>query len=59
VQYDTDSQNIGLQSRLRWILRPGNELYFVINHAWREEEFDRFVAAQTHVRVKLNYTFRF
>jgi hypothetical protein len=59
VQYDTDSQNIGIQSRLRWILKPGNELYFVINHAWREDDFNRFVAAQTHARVKLNYTFRF
>jgi hypothetical protein len=59
LQYDNDSQNIGIQSRLRWILKPGNELYFVVNHAWQEDEFDRFVTAQTHARVKLNYTFRF
>jgi len=59
LQYDTDSQNVGIQSRLRWILKPGNELYFVVNHAWQENDFDRFVAAQTHARIKLNYTFRF
>ena len=30
VQYDTDSRNIGLQSRLRWILKPGNEFFIVL-----------------------------
>jgi len=59
VQYDTDSRNIGLQSRLRWILKPGNEFFVVLNHAWQENELDRFEAAQTRFRVKLNYTFRF
>jgi hypothetical protein len=59
VQYDTESRNIGLQSRLRWILKPGNELFVVLNHAWQENLFDRFEAAQTRFRVKFNYTFRF
>jgi hypothetical protein len=59
VQYDTDSRNIGLQSRLRWILKPGNEFFVVINHSWQESELDRFESAQTHFRVKLNYVLRF
>jgi hypothetical protein len=59
VQYDTESRNIGLQSRLRWILMPGNELFIVFNHSWQEDQFDRFAAAQTRFRVKFNYTFRF
>jgi hypothetical protein len=59
VQYDSDSQNIGVQSRLRWILKPGNEFFIVVNHSWQEDTFDRFVAYQTRARVKLNYTFRF
>ncbi len=59
VQYDSDSGNIGLQSRLRWILKPGNEIFVVVNHAWQEDRFDRFVTGQTSARVKLNYTFRF
>ncbi len=59
VQYDTDSRNIGLQSRLRWIMKPGNEFFVVLNHGWQENEFDRFESAQTRFRVKLNYTFRF
>ena len=59
VQYDSESQNIGLQSRLRWILKPGNEFFMVLNHAWQENQYDRFESAQTRFRVKLNYTFRF
>jgi hypothetical protein len=26
TQYDTDSRNIGVQSRLRWIRKPGQEI---------------------------------
>ncbi len=59
VQYDTDSRNLGLQSRLRWTIRPGNELFFVVNHAWQYNNFDRMEAILTNVRAKLNYTFRF
>ncbi len=59
LQYDTDSRNIGLQSRLMWIMRPGNELYFVFNHEWQENALDRFEALRSDVRAKINYTFRF
>jgi hypothetical protein len=58
VQYDTDSRNIGLQSRLRWILKPGNEFFIVLNHSWQENELDRFESAQTRFRIKFNYTLR-
>jgi cellulose/xylan binding protein with CBM9 domain/uncharacterized protein DUF5916 len=59
VQYDTDSQNIGLQSRLRWIIKPGNEVYLVLNQGWQESIMDRFEVLRTDVRAKVNYTFRF
>jgi hypothetical protein len=59
VQYDTDSRNIGLQSRLRWILKPGQEVYVVFNHEWQENQLDRFEALRSDVRAKLNYTIRF
>ena len=59
VQYDTESRNVGLQSRLRWTLVPGNEIYIVLNHNWQENvEFDRY-EEQTSFRIKCNYTFRF
>jgi hypothetical protein len=59
VQYDTETRNIGLQSRLRWILKPGNEFFIVLNQNWQENELDRFESALTRFRVKLNYVFRF
>jgi hypothetical protein len=59
VQYDTDSRNLGLQSRVRWTIHPGNELFFVVNHAWQYNTFDRLEAIVSNVRAKLNYTFRF
>ncbi len=62
VQYDTDTRNLGLQSRLRWLIHPGNELFFVVNHAWQYQTFDRFEQLQAvlaNARLKLNYTFRF
>jgi hypothetical protein len=59
IQYDTDSRNIGLQSRLRWILKPGNEFFIVLNHSWQENNLSRFESAQTRFRVKMNYNFRF
>jgi hypothetical protein len=55
----TENQNNGLQSRLRWILRPGNEFFIVLNLAWQENQFNRFEAAQTRFRAKSNYAFRF
>lgn len=62
IQYDTDSRNLGLQSRLRWMVKPGNELFLVVNHAWQYttyDRFERFEAMMTNVRMKINYTFRF
>jgi len=62
VQYDTDTRNLGLQSRLRWMVKPGNEVFFVVNHAWQYTTYDRFERLEsilTNARVKLNYTFRF
>jgi hypothetical protein len=49
---------------VRWILRPGNDLFFVFSQGWiREEEAEarnlRFRAADTQISTKFQYTFRF
>jgi uncharacterized protein YecE (DUF72 family) len=59
VQYDTDSANVGLQSRLRWILKAGQEIYVVFNHQWQEDALDRFRSLTGDLRAKVNYTVRF
>jgi hypothetical protein len=32
VQYDTDSESVGLNTRVRWTFRPGGDLFVVYNH---------------------------
>ncbi len=61
LQYDNESRNLGLQSRLRWIIKPGNDLFLVFNQGWEQEEFRgiKFRAAGTRVTGKIQYTFRF
>jgi Domain of unknown function (DUF5916) len=61
VQYDNDSRNLGWQSRARWIVRPGNDLFLVFNQGWIQEMDGgfHFQAEQSKVSAKFQYTFRF
>jgi hypothetical protein len=36
-QFDTVSRVLGWQSRYRWIVKPGNDLYVVYTHNWLED----------------------
>ena len=38
LQYDSDSRELGFQSRLRWRVRPGSDLFVVFNRGWVHEE---------------------
>ena len=62
LQYDTDSQNVGSNTRLRWTIKPGNDLFVVWNRGWQ-----RLVPAPRDLSlvpdsellaVKLQWTFR-
>lgn len=35
VQYDTELQNLGTNTRLRWTLKPGNDRFIVWNRGWQ------------------------
>ena len=60
IQYDNVSQELGWQSRFRWILKPGNEILFVWNsNSMRRPIEDRFKVEESLTRLKLNYNFRF
>jgi hypothetical protein len=61
IQYDNESRNLGWQSRLRWILRPGNDLFLVFNQGWEQQPIGgfNFRAAGARLTGKLQYTFRF
>lgn len=57
LQYDSVSRVLGWQLRLRWITRPGNDLYFVYTHNWREE--GRFGTLSRQAAAKIVRTYRF
>jgi hypothetical protein len=58
LQYDDVSRGMGLNTRLRWIVRPGSEFYFVYAHNWRDLD-GRFLTISRGATSKLNYTHRF
>ncbi|HEX7288064.1 MAG TPA: DUF5916 domain-containing protein [Candidatus Angelobacter sp.] len=61
IQYDTESQNVGTNSRLRWTIKPGNDLFIVWNHGWQRllTRPDLSLIPQTDlIAVKLRWTFR-
>ena len=66
LQYDDQSELLGLFSRVRWIVKPGNDVYFVYTHNWQYEYFDPLDANTRHLQrlsrgasIKVNYTYRF
>ena len=64
LQYDDDSQLVGLFARMRWIIRPGNDLFLVYSHNWQNLGADilgdrDLITLSRGGSVKLNYTYRF
>ena len=60
VQYDTDGKNLSSQTRLRWIIEPGRELFLVGLFGFDKLSSDSsFVTSDQSLAVKLNYTLRF
>jgi hypothetical protein len=62
VQYDTESHNVGTNTRLRWTIRPGNDLFIVWNRGWQKvirdpHELNLIPDSETFV-IKLRWTFR-
>ena len=58
VQYDTVSDVLGLNSRLRWIIEPGNDLFLVYNHDWLDDD-GSLHAIRREGRIKVRYIYRF
>jgi hypothetical protein len=58
LQWDSQSDQMGLNTRLRWIVEPGNELFFVIDQAWDTLD-GRISPGDSRVATKLGWTFRF
>ena len=62
LQYDNESQSIGNNMRLRWTIKPGNDLFIVWNRGWRrviQSPTDISIVPETELlAVKLRWTFR-
>ena len=61
IQYDSVSNSLGWQSRFRWILEPGNDLYFVYTHNWVDDPLGdrRFITQDRRAATKFVYTYRY
>ncbi len=58
VQYDSESRLLGFQSRFRWIVRPGNDLFLVVGRGWFRRDAGDYVPSFDKASAKLQYTFR-
>jgi hypothetical protein len=61
IQFDNNSRNLGWQSRFRWIVKPGNDVFLVFSQGWQQDPLGgfHFAAADTKLAGKIQYTFRF
>ena len=63
IQYDNRSRNLGWQSRMRWTLQPGNDLFIAFNQGWVQEMDEnrslRFRTEDSRVSAKFQYSYRF
>ena len=61
IQFDNVSSRLGVNSRLRYIPRAGQEGYFVLNHGKLRdvEDHSRFTTEFDEFAMKASYTFRF
>jgi hypothetical protein len=58
VQYDTDSDSVGVNTRLRWTFSPAGDLFVVYNHNVRES-LDRWQLDSNQLLVKFQYALRY
>jgi hypothetical protein len=60
IQYDTVSGVAGWQSRFRWIVRPGSDIYIVYTHNWLDDPLlSQFATQDRRLSTKALYTYRF
>jgi len=57
VQYDTDSDSIGVNTRLRWTFTPVADLFVVYNHNVRSL-LERWQLQSNQLLIKLQYAWR-
>jgi hypothetical protein len=59
VQYDNESDQIGWQSRLRWIYQPGCDFFLVFGSNWQRTDEGATVPVDQAINLKIAHTIRF
>ncbi len=60
AQFDNVSDDIGINSRLRYNVSAGQDIWFVVNHNMiRDPIDDRFHSTKSVAAAKIRYTFRY
>ena len=60
LQYDNVTDTVGINTRLHWIPKAGQEGIIVLNHNLQDLELNnRFKSTLADLAIKFNYTFRF
>lgn len=60
LQWDNDSNALGINSRLHWIPRAGQEAFIVLNHTLQDIDLNRhFRSEAADLTLKFSYTFRY
>ena len=57
IQYDSVSRVLGWQARFRWIVKPGNDIYFVWLNNWLDAG-PNFTSLDRSAAAKVSYTVR-
>jgi hypothetical protein len=61
IQYDTDSNSVGTNNRLRWTIKPGNDLFIIWNRNWQKIVPSPTLSLGPEsdlIAIKLRWTFR-
>jgi len=62
TQYDSETRDLGTNTRLRWTFQPGNDIFVVWNHGWEEPlgsgEGRSLRPVRDRISAKLRWTFR-
>ena len=60
VQYDNDTETVGINSRLHWIPEAGRELFVVLNHNLEDLDLDNnFHSDVADFTIQYRHTFRY
>jgi hypothetical protein len=59
VQFDDVSKLLGTNTRFRWIITPGSDIFLVYNHNWINDPMAAWYTLQSGLAIKAVYTHRF